>query len=160
MVVASLALSACAAGSGRDGTYRDPHDRFTVSLPPPRWQPISVDGAGLAFRATTLGAGIGLHADCNGPESGPLPSVARHLFFGLTDKRIEARESVSVSDARGVRTRLHARLDGRPVEVEGVTVRRGACLYDFVYVAPPERFEDGRADFDAFLKSWTPLAAP
>jgi hypothetical protein len=160
MLLASLAVSGCAAGVVRDGTYRDPQNRFLVSLPPARWQSISLDGAGLAFRAPSLGAGIGLRADCNGPESGPLPAVARHLFFGLIDKRIEAREVVSVADTRGVRTRLNARLDDRPVTVDGVTVRRGPCLYDFVVVAPPEHFEEARLDFDAFLKSWTPSAAP
>jgi len=160
MLLAGLALSACAAGSVRDGTYRDPQNRFTVSLPPARWQPVSLDGAGLAFRAPALGAGIGLRADCHSPESGPLPAVARHLFFGLIDKQIEAHEFVSVADAHGVRTRLNARLDDRPVTVDGVTVRRGPCLYDFVFVAPPEHFENARPDFDAFLRSWTPSAAP
>jgi hypothetical protein len=107
-----------------------------------------------------MDAGIGLRAECDSPESGPLPSVARHLFFGLSDKRIDARESVTLSGASGVRTRLRARLDDRPVEVEGVTVRRGACLYDFLYVAPPERFADGRPDFDAFVQSWLPGPKP
>jgi hypothetical protein len=160
MLLASLVVSGCAGGVVRDGTYRDPQNRFTVSLPPARWQRISLDGAGLAFRAPALGAGIGLRADCASPEPGPLPAVARHLFFGLTDKRIEGREVVRMADAGGVRTRLSARLDDRPVTVDGVTVRREACLYDFVFVAPPEHFEDARPDFEAFLRSWTPSAAP
>jgi hypothetical protein len=160
MLLAFLTTSACAAGSVHEGTFRDPHDRFTVRLPLAPWETASLDGAVLAFRSPEIDAGIGLRADCNSPEPGPLPSVARHLFFGLSDKRIDARESVTLSGAAGVRTRLHARLDGRPVEVEGVTVRRGACLYDFLYVAPPERFAEGRPDFDAFVQSWSPMPGP
>lgn len=131
-----------------------------MSLPPARWQPISLDGAGLAFRAPALDAGMSLRVDCDEPESGPLSAVARHLFFGLVDKETETREVVRVADAGGIRTRLRARLEGRPVTVEGVTVRRGPCLYDFAYVAPPQRFDEGRPDFEAFLRSWMPLAAP
>jgi hypothetical protein len=51
-------------------------------------------------------------------------------------------------------------LDNRPVVVDGITVRRGECLYDFVYVAPPEHFEDGQRDFNAFVQSWSPAPKP
>lgn len=155
----SLALLwtvACAAGSVREGMYRDGQDRFSVRLPSARWQPVSLDGATLAFRAADLDAGMGLRAECGSPEPGPLPWVARHLFFGLTDKRFGTSEQAARADADFVRTRLHARLDGRPVEVEAVTMRSQSCLYDFLYVAPPDRFEVGRPDFDAFVQSWSP----
>ncbi|RPJ54534.1 MAG: hypothetical protein EHM24_31655 [Acidobacteria bacterium] len=160
MLLALSAISACAVGSIREGVYRDPHDRFTVRVPPDRWQPASLDGATLAFRAPELDAGMALLVECDSPEPGRLPSVARHLFFGLADKRIDHRETVPLADAKGVRTRLRARLDDRPVEVDGITIRRGECLYDFLYVAPPDRFDDGRPDFDTFVKSWTPVTKP
>ena len=160
MLLALLGTAACTAGSVRDGTYRDAHDRFSVRVPPARWQLAPLDGATLAFRAPDLDAGMGLRADCDNPEPGPLPSVARHLFFGLANTWIEANERLTRADASLVRTRLHARLDGRPVEVDAVTMRSGSCLYDFMYVAPPERFEEGRPDFDAFVRSWSPLPRP
>jgi hypothetical protein len=156
LLLAFLATAACAAGSIRDGTYRDPHDRFSVRLPPARWQLAPLEGATLGFRAPDLDAGMGLRADCDSPEPGPLPWVARHLFFGLANTRIDGNERLTRADASLVRTRLHARLDGRPVEVDAVTMRSGSCLYDFMYVAPPERVEEGRPDFEAFVGSWLP----
>lgn len=159
-LLALLWTAACATGSVRDGTYRDAQDRFSVRLPPARWRPASLEGATLAFRAPDLDAGMGLRADCSNPEPGPLPWVARHLFFGLTDKRVDASEQTTRADASLVRTRLHARLDGRPVEVDAVTVRSASCLYDFMYVAPPDRFEEGRPDFDAFVRSWSAGSTP
>lgn len=160
MLLALLGTAACAAGSVRDGTYRDGRDRFSVRVPPARWQLAPLEGATLGFRAPDLDAGMGLRADCDNPEPGPLPWVARHLFFGLANTRIDANERLSWADANLVRTRLHARLDGRPVEVDAVTMRSGSCLYDFMYVAPPERFEEGRSDFDAFVRSWSPGPTP
>lgn len=155
-----LLLSACAAGPLGDGLYRDPRDRFTVQRPPARWQPFSVEGAALAFRSPELAAAIGLRVDCGSPETGPLPAVARHLFFGLSQAKIETREPMALSGASGMRTHLRARLDDRPVEVDGVTIRLQECLYDFMYAAPPDRFEGGRGDFDAFVQSWAPRIAP
>jgi hypothetical protein len=84
--------------------------------------------------------------------------VARHLFFGLQDMQIRGREAVRLHGAAAVQTRVRARLDDRPVEVEGVTFRRAGCLYDFIYVAPPAAFPQGRVDFESFVQSWTPLA--
>jgi hypothetical protein len=158
--LALLLLSACAAGPHGEGPYRDPRDRFTIQRPPARWQPLSVEGAALAFRSPELAAAIGLRVDCGTPEPGPLPAVARHLFFGLSQAEIETREPITLSGASGMRTHLRARLDDRPVEVDSVTVRFQGCLYDFMYVAPPDRFERGRTDFDVFVQSWTPRTAP
>jgi hypothetical protein len=140
--------------------YRDSSDRFTIQRPPARWQPLAIEGAALAFRSPELAAAIGLRVDCGSPEPGPLPAVARHLFFGLSHAEIETREPVALSGASGMRTRLRARLDDRPVEVDSVTVRFQGCLFDFMYVAPPDRFGRGRTDFDVFVQSWTPRNAP
>jgi hypothetical protein len=158
--LALLSLSACATGPHDAGLYRDPRDRFTIQRPPAPWQSFSVEGAALAFRAPELAAAIGLRVECGSPEPGPLPAVARHLFFGLSQVEIKTREPMTLSGAGGMRTRLRARLDDRPVEVESVTMRRQGCLYDFMYAAPPDRFERGRTDFDAFVQSWTPRIAP
>ncbi len=153
-----LAVSACAVRPGGEGTYRDPHGRFTLRPPPTPWEPFHLDGASLAFRLPSLAAGMGLRVDCSSPEPGPLPAVARHLFFGLRDSELRSKGPVVVADADGIRTRLVARLEQEPVEVETVTLRHRACLYDFLYVAPPATFALGKLDFESFVHSWAPAA--
>jgi hypothetical protein len=153
-------LVACAGGRAADGLYRDGAHRFTLRLPPADWRPQRVEGGALAFRSPELGAALALLADCEDPEPGELPWVARHLFWGLQDRRILERAPLVVHGTAAMRTRLTARLDGRPIEVEGVTLRRDGCLYDFAYLAPPAVFARGRAAFEAFLDGFTPLARP
>ena len=148
----------CATGRIVGNTYRDFENGFQVGLPPPPWQLRSLDGAVLSFVSPELRAGMALQVDCRRAEPGELPWVARHLFFGLQGAEIQGRDTTRVLDATAVRTRVRARLDNRPVEVEGVTFRRAGCLYDFTYVAPPAAFPQGRTDFEAFVQSWTPLA--
>ena len=147
----------CAGGRVVEGMYLDSQDRYRIRLPASSWVRVSLDGAVMAFRAPELRAAMAFGVDCKAPESGGVPWVARHLFFGLQAKLIQSREVVFLRDTEGVRTRLVARLDDAPVEVEGVTARRGECLYDFMYVAPPAAFARGQADFQAFVESWTPL---
>jgi len=161
IVVGCLAaLAACAGGRVTDGVYRDAGNRYTLRLPAGAWLPQPLEGAVVAFRAPSLRAGLGLAVECERPEPGELRHVARHLFWGLTNRQIRESGPVSLRGAVGRRSRLVGRLDGQRVEAEGVTVRHGGCLYDFVYVAPPEAFERGRADFEAFLAGFTPLAGP
>lgn len=148
----------CAAGRIVGDTFRDPENGFQVRLPPGPWRLQSLDGATLSFVSPALRAGMALRVDCSSPEPGELPWVARHLFFGLQETHIQGSETVRLGDAMAVRTRLRARLDGTPVEVEGVTFRRSGCLYDFIYVAPPATFPQGRPDFETFVQSWMPLS--
>lgn len=158
LLLATLSLAAgCATARVVGDTYQDLKNGFEVRLPPPGWLPRPLDGAALSFAAAELGAAMALLVDCHTPEPGELPWVARHLFFGLEDKRIQERDTVRLHGTIAVRTRLHARLDDAPMEVEGVTFRRAGCLYDFIYAATPAAFPEGRPVFEAFVESWAPL---
>ena len=155
-----FAVAACAGRLTVEGIYRDPQGRFTVRPPSAPWQPGDQDGWTLAFRLPALVAGMSLRVDCEDPERGPLPAVARHLFFGLRDAQFQSRDLVVLQNVIGYRTRLIARLDELPVEVDAVTLRHKTCLYDFLYVATPEHFAQGQRAFEAFVQSWTPSAQP
>jgi hypothetical protein len=149
----------CAAGRVIDGFFRDSEKGYQVRLPPSPWTSEPLEGAVLAFRAPALRAGMALGVECRPMPPDDWPWVAQHLFFGLRDKQVEGRERFRLHGTEAVRTRITARLDRVPVEVEAVSVRRADCLYDFMYVAPPATFPQGRADFETFVASWTPLPA-
>ena len=159
LLLGMLSLAAgCATGRVVGDAYRDLDRGFQVRLPPPSWRPRSLDGAALAYESAELRAAVALLVECERPEAGDLPWVARHLFFGLEAKRIQEHEAVRLHETIGVRTRLTARLDDAPVEVEGVTFRRAGCLYDFIFAAPPATFPRGHPVFEAFVESWAPLS--
>jgi hypothetical protein len=142
------------------GVFHAAENRYEIRPPENPWVPLSREAERLAFQSPDGRATIALFQDCEQPERGELAWVARHLFFGLRERRTREREAAEVAGVRGLRTRLEARLDDSPVEVEAVTLRHGGCLYDFVYVADPEVFATARPEFEAFLGSWMPLARP
>ncbi|MCK7478005.1 MAG: hypothetical protein M0C28_11670 [Candidatus Moduliflexus flocculans] len=149
--------SACATGSIRDGTYRDAAAIGSAcALPPARWQSASLEGAALAFRAPDLDAGMGLRADCGSPGAWPPPlGGAPPRSSAWRTSRIETREP-AVGPCRtpaACAPGCARRLDGRPVEVDGVThAQRGVPRTTSCMSPPPERFEEGRPDFDAFVQ--------
>ena len=159
-LLVGLSLSAGCGGRLVDGVYRAPDDRYRVQAPPAPWVATSLKSDEVVFRNPGLQAAIAVLSHCTDPEPGALSWVARHLFFGLRDREVESQEMGSLRGEPAVRTRLRARLDGAPVVVEALTVRGGGCLYDLVYVAPPATAAAGRPDFETFVQSWTPRAAP
>ncbi len=150
----------CAAGRVIDGLFRDSEKGYQVRLPPSPWVSEPLQGAVLAFRAPALQAGMALGVECRPMPPGDWPWVAQHVFFGLRDKQVERREPFRLHGAEALRTRLQARLDQLPVEVEAVSVRDAGCLYDVLYVAPAATVPQGQAAFDAFVDSWTPILKP
>ena len=160
LIATSLLCAGCAAGRIVDGVYRDAARRFQVDIPSAPWRSTFIEGATLAFRLSELPVAMALRVDCDAPEPGETLWVARHLFFGLQDRRALRQEPILVDGTAGLRSHVTARLDGRPVEAEGITVRRAGCLVDFMYVAAPERFAAGQPDFEAFVQSLAPVPAP
>ncbi|MFQ5829177.1 MAG: hypothetical protein ACE5JD_08485 [Candidatus Methylomirabilia bacterium] len=128
-----------------------------MSLPSPLWR-VSSDGrADLELRHTRVQAGILAHATCQGKALlRSLPVLAKHLSFGLRDRQELERTEVSVARRPGIRVLLRGRLDGIPVKAEAYVIKGERCVYDMVYVAPPEEFSAGESDFQAFVRSFTP----
>jgi len=62
---------------------------------------------------------------------------------------------VVVKGRRGARTTLRGTLDGKEVAVDAVSLKEDGCVYDFVYVAPVDDFDDGRLAFQIFVESLT-----
>ncbi len=152
-------LDGCAAGRVIDGFFRDSEKGYQVRLPLSPWRSEPLQGAALAFREPALQAGMALGVECKPMPEGVWPWVAQHLFFGLRHAEVKARETFRLHGAEAVRTQLTARLDQVPVEVEGVSALHAGCLYNFLYVAPPTTFPQGRAAFRVFVESWAPLPA-
>lgn len=155
-VLAALAAG-CAAGRLADGAYVNPATAFRVPLPPAPWAPISLPEVDVAFRHPERPGTIAVFSACEGLERGPLRILARRLFFGLKEREMVAQTPVSVDGAEAMRTVVRGVLEGRPVVVESVVVRRGDCVYDMVLTAPPDSYPSLRADFEGMAAGWERL---
>lgn len=152
----SVLLTGCAtAGRTLDGFYVDEAKGFRVQLPRDKWQIMEPHpGADLAVRDVQSDARMAVSASCPGRERGPLPALVQHLFFGLRDVERVHQERIMVDGAVGIDAVIKASWEGRPVQIRSVVIQRNGCLYDLLYVAPPETFAVRSADFDAFLGGW------
>jgi len=149
-------LTGCAAASGRvvDGVYVDAAKGFRVELPRSAWQVTQSPGADLALRHADVDASMAVSGSCTEQERGSLPALARHVFFGLRQVEWLRQEPIVLDGVTGLETVVRGSWEGAPIQVRSVVIRRKGCLYDLIFVAPPETFEARDADFDAFLAGW------
>ncbi len=147
-------LTGCAAGKVIDGFYVDGAKGFRVGLPRSGWQVTQSPGADLALRHTDVDASMAISASCPEQERGSLPALARHVFFGLRQVELLRQEPIVLDGVTGLETVVSGSWEGAPIQVRSVVIRRKECLYDLIFVAPPETFEARDADFDALLAGW------
>ena len=157
-LLALLAASACSADRIERGVFHSKKG-YEVRLPPGAgWQVAPSSRADLELKRTAPPAGMLADATCGERVARRSPeTLVRYLVFGLTQRSDVRTEPVTVRGRPGARTTLRGQLDGADVAVDAVSVKDGPCVYDFLYVAPVEGFEAGRADFQAFVES---LALP
>jgi hypothetical protein len=149
-----MILMSCAAGRTLNGIYVDESKGFRVQLPRNEWQVMESSGADLTLRDTRSQARMAVSASCPARETGPLPALTRHLFFGLREMKQVRQEHIFLDGVTGLDTEVTGKWEGESVQVRSVVIRRGECLYDLYFIAPPEAFGPQSADFDAFLNGW------
>ena len=152
-LLAALLLTGCGGGRFLNGAYLDEAKGFRVALPQ-GWERVQVEGADLALRPPGGGATLAVAASCPPAEEGEAAVLARHLFFGLRQRELLRQEPVNVDGTVGLQTLLSATLNGAPVLVQSVVIRRGKCLYDLLGVARPEAASGGAAAFGDLLRGW------
>jgi hypothetical protein len=149
----AIVVAGCSTGRIENGVYYSPKG-YHVSLPPAGWSVKRSGAADLELQRATPPGGLLVDATCEGKEvRRPLDVLTRHLTFGLKERVVEESGPLIVGGRPAQRAVLRGSLDGTPVEVEAIVVKGDQCVYDFLYVAPPEAFESGREDFRAFVES-------
>lgn len=117
---------------------------------PEGWRQVEVDGGDLAYRDEARAASALLDVRCRRDDDAPLASLTAHLIMGTTDRVIDKQEVVAFDGREAMHTLLYAKLDGVPMRYDIYVLKKDGCVDDVVYVAPPDRFQAGAAEFERF----------
>lgn len=155
--VVGLVLVGCAGRRISDGVYHSSKG-YRVRIPGPDWSVVEASRADLELRHRGGGAGMLVNADCAGNAARRSPGVlTRQLVIGLRDRTVVARDEIAVDGRPGTRTVLEARgaQTGPVFRIETLTVADARCVYDLIYAAPVDLFDDHHGDFDRLVGSFT-----
>ena len=122
---------------------------YKVKPPSAGWSEVKVAGSDAAWVHEKSHASLMVNALCEGSEDAPLTALTNHLLFGTTDREFIKQEEVMVSRRAGLETTANFKLDGVPRRMKALVVKKDGCVYDIVYAAPPESFDQGLAGYDS-----------
>lgn len=148
-----LLLVACSASRVDNGTFTSAKG-YRVGIPQAGWQVEPDAKADLELKRAAAPGGMLVDATCGGAQlERPLTVLARHLTFGLTDRRTVESDTWTVGGRAAAHRVVRGTRDGTEVTVEVVVLKGERCIHDFLYVAPPGEFEGGRRDFRVLVES-------
>jgi hypothetical protein len=144
---------ACATteGSLDAGLFHGGNVAFRVGRIPDGWRRIGVERASLAFRDEAHGASVLVDARCNPDEANtPLVALTEQLLMGTTERSFSAEETIPFDGREARHSVLTAKLDGVQMGYDVYVLKKDACTYDLVYVAPLDTFALGSRAFEGF----------
>jgi hypothetical protein len=154
LLLALLALAPACAGALRQGTYTEGDTRFRVGPLPPSWELVRLKGNDVAYVSRDSPHSIAVNATCEDHDDPPLDVLTRHLLMGFTERSALAQQTLTLDGREALRTRVTAKLDGVPVELVLVVMKKDGCVYDFTYLSPSSGVEDRLSVFEHVLEAF------
>ena len=122
--------------------------KFRVGELPPSWHKVD-SKSDLAFRSNEGGT-IYANVDCDPNQDAPLDVLTNHLLFGV-DVKMEQRAEMTLAGRKALRTRIHGEVDGVPVELDTIVMKKNGCVYDLGLAAGPDTFDTHEHAFEEFI---------
>jgi len=113
----------------------------------------------VAYQSVSTASIVSLDSACRAadPEK-PYPerdlkTLTDLLLLGITDVTLREERGMEVQKTPGLETTIQGKLNGEPMKLRTVVVKRQNCVYDLVYMARPQFFEKQLVDFSHFVAS-------
>ena len=158
-ILALSLLLASAVGCHRgvrfeDQVFTKPGVRYRVGELPAVWERVKLSNNDLAWFTEETGHALSVNSTCREHEDAPLDVLTRHLVLGFTERLEVEQQKVVVDEREALRSRYRAKLDGVPVELLFLVLKKDQCVYDFTYVAPLGRYEERLEGFESLVRGF------
>jgi hypothetical protein len=148
-----LLLPACARDLvAQNGGWRSTRDGYAIGAPGAGWERFDLEGAALALRRGGSET-MSLQARCGRPVAEPA-IMARHLLIGIPERTLRQAGPTSVAGRSAWTQTFDARLEGRTVRIQSVTLVASGCTYDFLLVAAGDP-EPAQRVFESWVASFS-----
>ena len=158
LLLAVLAFVACSGTTLKGDVYRADGLAFRLGGIPPTWTRLEVTNVRLAFRDEVAESTVLVNARCgNDSDDVPLQALMQHLFMTFTERETIEQSVVPMDGREVMHTLLRAKLDGVPKAFDAYVLKKDGCVYDFVLVSAPLKFEANRPAFETFVSGFHTL---
>lgn len=146
-------LAACGhQGAYNSGFYTKRGVQYYVGGVPAGWRLQNFKGNDIAYVADDSQHIIAINATCEEYEDAPLKVLTQQLLMGFTERQLVKQELRTLQERETLYSHYLAKMDGVPRELMLVVLKKDNCVYDFIYISPPGRFEEKLATFEDILQ--------
>lgn len=163
VLVLCFSLSSCFGGvkkTGRVVGYKEGRvltkkGHYLVGPLPAAWEQINLGKAMVAFYNPALKSTISTDSFCDQAyNDSSLKNLTQHLFPGLQDINVIEEQPFQLDRRGALKTLVDAKLDGVPVMVNIVVLKKDWCLFDFFLVSEKAYFSQAAQDFEVFYRGF------
>ena len=84
----------------------------------------------------------------------PLDALAGELTSVLSDRTTVSTQDMMLDGRGALRVFVEGKMDGVPLKMDVVVIKKNNCNFDFVSVTPTDASNEVKNDFEGFLKSF------
>ena len=139
--------------SYRDGrVYLQNRQYYKVGILPAGWRWMESNARAISFHNESYRSSINTDAFCGKSYvDRPLDTLAGELATALSDRTTVSTQEMTLDGRGALRIFVKGKMDGVPLNMDIVVVKKGACNFDFVAVMPPDAPSDVTRDFETFF---------
>ncbi len=156
LVSGLLVFASCAARPYfSEGVMYATATTYAVGQLPDTWKRVEGFGGDVGFIDKDTGAVVLANASCDEYEDASLSVLTKHLLIGFTARETLSAKELTLDGREALETTLAAELDGVPVKMTLVVLKKNHCVYDMSLIAPVDLFDGKATDFAAFVQGFS-----
>lgn len=161
-VIPCLAISGfiymlgCAPLQIKEGIFSPPYKNYTITIPGTGkgWEQIRVDKEDIALWHKQHKAMIVVISSDIENKKLSLDMLNRHLFLGITNKKIVSKVTVLVDRHSALHTILDGEMNNCQLKIDSYVIKRGDKVYDLVCWSPFDSFSSVQGDFESMVRNF------
>ena len=144
----------CAPLQVKDGILSPPHKNYTVTIPGKGWELVKAGKEDVALWHKQYHAMIAVISSDIENKGFSLETLNRHLFIGMTGKKIVSKESVLVDNQKALHTIVESEMDNCKLKIDSYVIKVGDKVYDLVCWSSIDMFNHVQTDFESMVRNF------
>lgn len=108
-----------------------------------------------AYQSPQTAAVISINSSCRSGETADtdLKTLANQLTYGISNVSRRTEQNLTLQGTEALQTTVQGQMSQNNIALKTVVLKKNGCIYDLLYMAPPEHFASSEPDFDKFVAS-------
>ena len=147
-------LGGCAQWSAGKRTIFPLYIKYTLNITGNGWEPMKAGKEDMAlWNKQSHAMMVFITSDLENKKY-TLEILNTQLFIGLKGKKILSKDQITIDNQKAMHTILVGSVDNQQLKIDSYVIQAKGHVYDLVYWAPSDSFEDVRSDFENAVKSF------